>query len=194
MNNTTIIISVLSLFVSGWTFWATRIKRGSIRMTRPSIICFLGSNGNDQPKVFIRTLLYGTSEQGQYIQNMHIRMIRGLYSYEFSVWAYGDNGMVRGSGLFLSKAGISTYHHFLLSKNDTKKFIAGDYLLLIYAETVKGKTIKLFEHRLSLTEQEAIELAKDRSIEFDWFPIEKRYISHSEPPKPKSAVSISPEF
>ena len=132
----TLTISIISLIISGLTFWLTRIRKGTLKMTRPSIICFLGKNGIDEPKIFIRTLLYSTSDQGQYIQNMFIRLHRAETIQNFNVWAYGDNGLVRGSGLFVSKGGVSNYHHFLLPKNEQWDFVAGEYKLEVIAETV----------------------------------------------------------
>jgi hypothetical protein len=56
IENMALTISIISLIISFWTFWLTRIRKGSLKMTRPSIICFLGQNGKDEPKIFIRTL------------------------------------------------------------------------------------------------------------------------------------------
>src|SRR5260221_7320406 len=135
VENMALTISIVSLIISGLTFWLTRIRKGSLRMTRPSIICFLGQNGNDEPKIFIRTLLYATADQGQYIQNMFVRLHRAERIQNFNIWAYGDNGIVRGSGLFASKTGVSANHHFLLPPNEQWIFAAGDYRLEIFVET-----------------------------------------------------------
>jgi len=149
-------------------------------MTRPSIICILGQNGNDDPKIFIRTLLYTTAEQGQYIQNMFVRIHRAETIQNFNVWAYGDNGLVRGSGLFASKTGISVYHHFLLPKNEQWFFVAGEYRLEVYAETVNGATKKLFEQILFLTNEQASDIKQGKAIYFDWAPNTGQYLSHSD--------------
>jgi len=138
-------ISIISLIISGITFWLTKIRKGTLKMTRPSIICFLGQNRTDEPKVFIRTLLYSTSDQGQHIQNMFARISVGEKSQDFNIWAYGDNGLVRGSGLFVSKTGVSIYHHFLLPKNEKWEFIDGNYKIELFAETVAKKNRKFFE-------------------------------------------------
>lgn len=89
-ENIALIISLFSLIISGLTFWLTKIKKGNLKMTRPSIICFLGQNGNDEPKIFLRTLLYGTADQGQYVQNMFVRVHRAETIQNFNIWAYGD--------------------------------------------------------------------------------------------------------
>ena len=126
VENMALTISIVSLIISGLTFWLTRIRKGSLRMTRPSIICFLGQNGNDEPKIFIRTLLYATADQGQYIQNMFVRLHRAERIQNFNIWAYGDNGIVRGSGLFASKTGVSANHHFLLPPNEQEEKLRDD--------------------------------------------------------------------
>lgn len=118
MEILTLTISITALIISGLTFWLTKIRKDNLKMTLSSIICFLGHNGNVEPKIFIRTLLYATADQGQYIQNMFAQIHRAETIQNFNIWAYGDNGIVRGSGLFTSKAGVNVYHHFLLPKNE----------------------------------------------------------------------------
>ncbi len=173
-------ISILSLIISGLTFWLTRIWKGSLKMTRPSIICFLGQNGGDEPKIFIRTLLYGTSDQGQYIQNMFIRLHRAKTIQNFNVWAYDDGGLVRGSGLYVSKGGISSYHHFLLPKNELWDFVSGDYTLEVFAETVDKSTKKIFEQKLPLTHEQSNDLKQGKAIYYDWTPNIEQYLSHTD--------------
>jgi len=144
-------------------------------MTRPTIICFAPSNGKDAPKIFIRTLLYSTSELGQYVQNMYIKATRGSEVFYFNIWGYGDNGTVRGSGLFLNKSGVVVYHHFLLQENTIGfEFNKGTYLIEVYAETVKNKVIKLFADQLILSEKQK----EQAPTFFDWIPNEQRYASH----------------
>lgn len=173
-------ISILSLIISGLTFWLTRIRKGSLKMTRPSIICFLGQNGNDEPKVFMRTLLYGTSDQGQYIQNMFIRLRRAETIQNFNIWAYGDKGIVRGSGLFVSKSGSSIYHHFLLPKNERWDFVSGDYIFEVFAETVNDSIKRIFEQKLSLTTEQSNDIKQGKAVYFDWAPNTGQYVSHSD--------------
>ncbi|MBB6325363.1 MULTISPECIES: hypothetical protein [Cyclobacteriaceae] len=173
-------ISIISLIISGLTFWLTRIRKGSLKMTRPSIICFLGQNGNDEPKIFIRTLLYATADQGQHIQNMFVKIHRAETIQNFNVWAYGDNGIVRGSGLFASKTGISVYHHFLLPKNEQWNFVSGEYRLEVYAETPNNKTEKLFEQKLSLTTDQTKDIELGKAVYFDWAPNTGQYVSYSD--------------
>ncbi|MEI9909749.1 MAG: hypothetical protein WDO71_08785 [Bacteroidota bacterium] len=141
-------------------------------MTRPTIICLASKNGGDPPKIFIRTLLYSTSEQGQYVQNMFVRVQREGLIRSFNVWAYGDKGLVRGSGLRVDKNGVSNYHHFLLPKNESDyQFSKGDYVVQIFVETINGKPINIFEQILSVPD---IEQKDKTAIYFDWEPDKTR--------------------
>ncbi|WP_346239555.1 hypothetical protein ABDK00_007540 [Niabella insulamsoli] len=170
-------ISILSLLISALTFWLTRMWKGQLKMTRPTIICLVGKNGNDEPKVFLRTLLYCTSDKGQYIQNMFIRIHANQAVYDLNVWAYGDSGLVRGSGLFVSKTGVSIYHHFLLSKNEQWRPTPGAYKLEVYAENSGNVIKKLFEYELTVTIEQIAALGNGKVIYFDWAPNWGKYMS-----------------
>ncbi|WP_017495053.1 hypothetical protein [Flavobacterium sp. WG21] len=180
MNNISIVISLLSLTVSGLTFWLTRMKKGTVKMTRPTVIYF-GPDGKDQKhnKVFIRTLLYSTSERGQYVQNMFISLQRGESVQNFNVWVYDDKGLVRGSGLFINKSGIACNHHFLLPIDGNYSFLSGSYILKVYIETVDDGPAKIFEQELYLTKEDQVEmLSKDGGIYFDWAPNTQNYFTN----------------
>lgn len=176
-TNMTLTIAVLSLIISGLTFWLTRIRKGSLKMTRPSIICFLGRNGNDTPKVFIRTLLYSTSDQGQYLQNMFVRLHTTEAIYNFNIWAYQEDKMIRGSGLFVSKNGNSANHHFFLPKNESWNFIDGNYILEVFVETVNNSPKKIFEYKISLSIEQSNALTQNKGVYFDWESNTGQYIS-----------------
>jgi hypothetical protein len=179
--NYSILISLIALSVSIYTFWLTRVRKGVIKMTRPTVI-FFGPDGigKEQKKVFIRTLLYSTSERGKYVQNMFVRLHRAESIQNFNVWVYDDKGLVRGSGLFVNKSGIACNHHFLMPKDGTKyDFLSGEYLLEIFVETVDEKPIKIFEQRLSLTANQQDEMStKKVGTYFDWAPNSQSYFSH----------------
>lgn len=179
MNYLGIIISVLALTLSAITLWLTRFKNGIIKMTRPTVI-FLGPDKDYRSKVYIRTLLYSTSDKGQYIQNMYIRLQRGESVQNFNVWVYGEKELVRGSGLFVNKSGIAYNHHFILPKDGTKySFLSGEYLLQIYIETVNKNPRKIFEQKLTLTKtQEETMLTDSVGTYFDWAPNTQNYHSH----------------
>lgn len=181
MNYVSLIISLIALTISGATFWLTRIRKGIVKMTRPTVIFFgPDGSGQDHKKVFVRTLLYSTSEKGQYVQNMYVRLQRGESVQNFNVWVYDNNGLVRGSGLFISKQGIACNHHFLLPRDGTNyDFLAGDYLVQIFVETVQDKPRKIFEQSLILSKSQEDEMkGKKVGTYFDWAPNTQNYPSH----------------
>ena len=58
-------ISVLALCMSAVTAWLTLFRRGTVKMTQPTVIFFGPDNPRSQdepplPKVFLRTLLFAT--------------------------------------------------------------------------------------------------------------------------------------
>lgn len=178
MSLASIIISSIALLISVATFWLTRVRRGSIKMTKPTIICFVPKNGGDNPKVFLRTLLYNTSDRGQYVQNIFIQLLKNRSIKNFNVWAYGDKGkgLVRGSGLFVDKTGVEEYHHFLLPtwENDYI-FSPGEYTITVFVETVNETPKKIFEHKLTLDDSENVNRA---AIYFDWESDRQNYYPH----------------
>jgi hypothetical protein len=182
MDKISLVISIIALTISGATFWLTKLKKGIVKMTRPTIIFFGPDGGGERHnKVFIRTLLYCTSERGQYVQNMFIRLQRGETVQNFNVWVYDNNGgLVRGSGLFINKSGVACNHHFLLPKDGSGfLFLSGDYVLQVYVETVDEDPKMIFEQRLQLTKQHQDEMnSKTTGTYFDWAPNTQNYFSH----------------
>jgi hypothetical protein len=177
-------ISLIALFLSGLTLYLSKIKTGTVKMTRPTVI-FFGPDGKNmehvkEKKVFIRTLLYSTSDKGQYIQNMHACLKRGESVQNFNIWVYGDNELFRGSGLFVNKEGISSNHHFLLPKDGTTyDFLAGDYTLQVFVETVNKTSYKIFEQKLTITpSQYADVIDSGGGLYYDWAPNSQNYHTH----------------
>lgn len=62
MEFISLFISITALLVSLITFWLSRLRKGMIRMTKPTII-FFGPDQSVESKIFIRTLLYSTSDR-----------------------------------------------------------------------------------------------------------------------------------
>jgi len=193
MDKISIIISLTALTISALTFWLTRLRKGVVKMTRPTVIFFGPDGGGEKHnKVFIRTLLYSTSDRGQYVQNMFIRLQRGEAVQNFNVWVYDDKGLVRGSGLFVSKSGIACNHHFLLPKDgETYSFLSGDYLLQVFIEPVNGNPKMIFEQKLLLTKEQSEEMkTRKAGTYFDWAPNTQSYFSHVDV-RPKEDKEIS---
>lgn len=150
-------------------------------MTKPTVI-FFGPDGPgaDLNKIFIRTLLYSTSDRGQYIENMYIRLQRGETIQNFNIWIYGDKDFARGSGLFISKNGLAVNHHFLMPKDGTDfQFKKGNYQLDIFVELVNSNPRKIYTQHLIIDDLQEKALADKRAgIYFDWAPNTQTYQSH----------------
>jgi hypothetical protein len=138
-------------------------------MTKPTVIYF-GPDKSVESKVFIRTLLYSTSDKGQYVENMYLRLSREDWTQVFNIWVYGEpTNLSRGSGLFVSKHGLAANHHFLLPKDGAKfKVRAGEYKLEIYVEVVGRKPRKIYTENLIVENNQAKALLKkETGLYFD---------------------------
>jgi hypothetical protein len=190
-------ISLAALAVSGVTGWLTLFRRGTVRITKPTVI-FFGPDGGppegiSRPKVFLRSLIYSTGKRGHIIEGMYVALRRGETRQTFNIWAYGDERLVRGSGLFVGESGVACNHHFLLPEDGTPfRFLAGDYDLDVFASVVGWKTLHLASVSVSLTDKAATELQDPQcGIFFDWGPDAGRYHSHVDQRKPPRAPRFS---
>lgn len=76
-----ITISGLALAVSSVTAWLTLFRRGTVKMTQPTVIFFgpdtpRHHSENPLPKIYLRTLLFATSKRGRIIESMHVAVFR----------------------------------------------------------------------------------------------------------------------
>jgi hypothetical protein len=181
-------LSALALIVSAGTAWLTLFRRGSIKMTQPTVIYFGpdGRNGRHEsapPKVFLRTLLFATSKRGRIIQNMYVKLSRNKAHQNFSIWVYGDKDIVRGSGLFVGENGIAANHHFLVPRDDTQfRFLAGKYKLELFARLLgdREQTL-LWSQELEVSGDAARQLQDPiAGLYFDWGPDVGCYMPHIE--------------
>jgi hypothetical protein len=189
-------IAVLALAVSSITAWLTLFRRGAVRMTQPTVI-FLGPDSSrnpeqlSPPKVFIRTLLFSTSKRGRIIESMHARVARNESKQNFNVWVYGDDKLVRGSGLFVGETGISTNHHFL-APNDGGEFRFGEgtYTIEVFATLLGDQNaLCLWSQSLLISQEQATALRQPGTgLYFDWGPDSRRYIPHLEKRQPAPDV------
>jgi hypothetical protein len=152
-------ISTLSLAISTATAWLTLFRRGTVKMTQPTVI-FFGpdvprSHGETPlPKIYLRTLLFATSKRGRVIESMHVALSRNEMHQNFNIWVYGERDrLVRGSGLFVGETGVSANHHFLTPEDGkTFSFIEGHYKLEVFAHLLGDpKPIRLFSQELDLS-------------------------------------------
>jgi hypothetical protein len=198
-----IAISALALSVSSVTAWLTLFRRGTVKMTQPTVIFF----GPDAPhvgaevplpKVFLRTLLFSTSKRGRVIECMYVALSRNETRQNFNVWVYGaDKKLVRGSGLFVGETGVEANHHFLTPRDDNSfRFTEGRYTLKVFARLLADSGhIRLFSQTLEISREIAVALTEPHAgVYFDWGPDSSRYLPHIEkrPPSPDPRVFLRP--
>ena len=155
-------------------------------MTQPTVIFFgpdapRATDGPTLPKVYLRTLLFSTSKRGRVIECMHITLSRNETRQNFNIWVYGDERLVRGSGLFVGKTGVEANHHFLTPRDGTSfTFVEGRYRLDVFARLLGDqKQTKLFSQELEISPELAALLKRPRAgVFFDWGPDSSRYLSH----------------
>jgi hypothetical protein len=140
MTTLAVTIAILSLAVSSVTAWLTLFRRGTVRMTQPTVIFFGPDtprlrNGSTLPKVYLRTLLFATSKRGRVIESMHVALFRSEAHQNFNIWVYGErHELVRGSGLFVGETGMAANHHFLMPPDSGSfLFAEGQYRLDVFA-------------------------------------------------------------
>jgi hypothetical protein len=183
-----LITSVLALAISATTAWLTLFRRGTVRMTQPTVIFFgaempRARREHPWPKVYLRSLLFSTSKRGRVIENMYVSISRNESHQNFNIWVHGDDKLVRGSGLFVGETGVAASHHFPTPQEDSSfRFLAGRYRLTIHAHLLGDKqSILLFHQELEISTELATLLKEPGTgIYFDWGPDSSRYIPHAE--------------
>lgn len=187
MSAIALVVSALALATSIFTAWLTLLRRGTVKMTQPTVI-FFGPDGpkaardKEMPKIFLRTLLFSTSKRGVIVENMYIMLQCEDISRDFDIWTYGDRErLVRGSGLFVGETGVEANHHFLISKQgEPFQFIAGQYRLSVYAHFLGDRNRKLlFSQQLEVSPTEADLIGEgDAGLYFDWSAHKGQYVPH----------------
>lgn len=176
--------------VSITTAWLTLLRRGTVKMTQPTVI-FFGPDGGSRPlpKVFLRTLLFCSSRRGRIIESMHVALARNETHQNFNVWVYGNEKLVRGSGLFVGETGVEANHHFLSPRDGNAfRFTEGHYRLEVFARLLGDeRQTLLFSQTLEVSREFAAALVEPTvGLYFDWGPDSSRYLPHVEnrPPSP----------
>ena len=187
-------ISVLALCISAVTAWLTLFRRGTVKMTQPTVIFFGPDNPTSRdepppPKVFLRTLLFATAKRGRVVESMHVALSRNETQQNFNIWVYGDEKLVRGSGLFVGETGIAVNHHFLAPRDGSSfRFTEGRYRMDVFAQLLgDGDRTLLFSQTLEISPEIAAQLSgPERGLYFDWGPDSSRYLPHVDklPPLP----------
>lgn len=182
-------ISTLSLAVSAVTAWLTLFRRGTVKMTQPTVIFFGPDTPRSHhdmplPKIYLRTLLFSTSKRGRVIESMHVALSQNETHQNFNVWVYGERGkLVRGSSLFVGETGVAADHHFLTPNDGNAfRFTEGHYRLNVFARLLgDSKPMLLFSQALDISREIAAALEeKSAGLYFDWGPDSSRYLSHVE--------------
>lgn len=179
-------ISVLALAVSATTAWLTLFRRGTVKMTQPTVIYFgpdapRARDVEPPPKVYLRTLLFSTSIRGRVIESMHVSLTRNETHQTFNIWVYGDDNLVRGSGLFVGENGVAANHHFLTPKDGGSfQFSAGLYRFEVYARLLGDRCPNLlFSQELEIAPHVAAALKEPGTgVYFDWGAESSRYLPH----------------
>lgn len=101
----------------------------------------------------------------------------------FNVWVYGDERLLRGSGLFIGDTGIAANHHFLAPRDaHSFRFSEGVYRMKVYAQLLgdRSRTL-LFSHSFEISRDLAALLKEpEAGIYFDWGPDSSCYRPHVE--------------
>ncbi|MCY0389925.1 hypothetical protein OVY01_22560 [Robbsia sp. Bb-Pol-6] len=191
-------VSVLALAVSATTAWLTLFRRGTVRMTPPTVIYFgpdapRPGRATQLPKVYLRTLLFATSKRGRIVESMHVELHCNETHQSFNIWVHGDQKLVRGSGLYVGETGIGAEHHFLTPDDDNNfQYVAGKYRLEVFAHLLGDEQSKLlFSQDLEITTEIADALKKKQAgVYFDRGARSKAYIPHLDSREALDAVAI----
>lgn len=182
IDHISIIISLLAFGISAATLWLTLLHRGQVRMTRPNVVFF----GYDfvpktTPKIFLRTLLYSTSEKGIVIESMYAKVENNGRAEKFSFWGYGETkNIVPGSGLYVGRSGVAVNHHFVLSVDKPVfEFQEGGYIIDIYARIVgRHKPRRLSRIHVDVNSEQADALSREDGLLFELQPESQTYTGH----------------
>lgn len=183
-------IALLSLAISGATFWLVYLRRGRLAMTQPAVVFFgFDAVPRTTAKIFIRTLLYSTAANGQVVESMHAVLRHGDRERQFSFWGYSETERLSaGSGIYVSRTGLAANHHFVLSVHEPAyEFSAGDYIVDIYAHLVGRSGPRLLGSiPIHLTEPNAAALGRREGVLFERMP-GGDYLGHARTDRPQIA-------
>jgi hypothetical protein len=125
---------------------------------------------------------------------MYVALSRNESLQNFNIWGYGDDKLVRGSGLFVGENGFAANHHFLAPRDSSSfRFIEGRYKLEVFARLLGDKTqTRLFSQGLEITRDLAMSLSEPTAgLFFDWGPDSFRYLPHiDQKPSPEKFLQM----
>lgn len=188
MGSLSLSISVLALLLSAVTAWVTLFRRGTLKITQPTVV-YLGpdskggKNASPPPKIYLRALLYSTGKKGRMIESMYARVSRNETVQNFNIWVYGEDNLKRGSGLFVGEEGVTANHHFLTPKDGSAfDFVHGTYRIQLFAKLLgDNEALLLWSHEFEVSNDVANSIKTGHSgLYFDWAPNSQSYLPHIE--------------
>jgi hypothetical protein len=128
--------------------------------------------------MFLRFLLLSSAQKGNIVESLYATLGDGRNKTIFATWGYGDSQrLVRGSGLFVGREGISANHHFI-SQSDVPQMIdCGTHMIRIYGAIVGQKKDQLlysFDLNIGVDEARAINKGATEVL-YDWDAYFRRY-------------------
>jgi hypothetical protein len=97
-----------------------------------------------------------------FVESMHVSLSRNETRQNFNIWVYGNEKLVRGSGLFVGETGVAANHHFLTPHDGSRfRFTAGTYNLEVFAHLLGDETTtRLFSQTLEISTEIGAALAQ----------------------------------
>lgn len=126
-------------------------------------------------------MLFTEASQGHVIQSMYLRLDRDGDPHIFHYWGYGDREDLKtGSGLRVTKDGVTLNHHFNPPREYFFNYAPGDYVLSFYVEEAESRPRLLHRVRLTLTAADAEKLRyASGEVHFEWHPDDRFYHAHA---------------
>lgn len=159
--------------LSMFTLWASQFRRGDLRMTRPTLICFKREWPRGDAKIFLRSLLFSTASRGRVVESMFLKVHHPHGVTVFDFWGHTDSGkLTLGSGLFVGQNGIACDHHFNPNGSaEDFQFWPGDYRIDVFVSLVLSTKPKyLVSLSVALTNDGSVEIEQfeDGAVYFRW--------------------------
>jgi hypothetical protein len=118
---------------------------------------------------------------------MYVALSRNETRQNFNIWVYGNEKLVRGSGLFVGETGVEANHHFLIPRDGSAfRFSEGRYRLEVFAKLLGDREQTLLFSQMLDIPREIASLLENPSagLYFDWGPDSSRYLLYVDE-KPK---------
>ena len=84
ISTVSLVLSCVSTAVAGLTAVFTFVRRPRIKMTQPTFVAFAFDGSEGLPKVFIRMMMYSTSDPGKVVEALFVRVRQGEMQATYS--------------------------------------------------------------------------------------------------------------